>query len=442
MPKRHTCSRASRRDYLAGLTLGTVTAAGCLSFGGNGSENGQSASTGSESPSSDSNSSSDSDPSPEDSGSDSGSAPTTPAGEMFHCDLQNTGRVASDVGRRAGLSVEWEFTAPGGTISSTPVIADGTVYVGCDDSNLYAVDASTGEQQWQFTTGDSIKSSPALIDETIYVGSDDHSIYAIDTASGEKVWSFETDRAVVSSPKVKDGTVFVGSNDGNLYALESQTGELEWSYGTGAAIQSTPAINTATIYAGNDDGSLYALDLADGQVSWSFDEPIAAVTAAPVVDENTVYLGVERGFVYAIDIESKHKTEKWRYSTKAGVTGSPALGDERLYIPDNGTRLTAVNTSDGSEAWTAEVIDGIATPATLGDRSVYVGHGTDGGANVLSLFTTGDSSSSDESDSSTEGQQAVSVTIGYRITTAPLVTSDKVIVGTDGATLVATSAPF
>lgn len=361
---------------------------------------------------------------------------------MFHCDLQNTGSVASDVGRRAGLSVEWEFTAPRGTISSTPVIADETIYVGCDDSNLYAVGASAGEQQWQFAAGDSIKSSPALFNGTIYVGSDDHSIYAIEAASGDEMWSFETDRAVVSSPKVKDGTVFVGSKDGNLYALDSQTGEMEWSHDTGAAIQSAPAIDNTTIYVGNDVGELSALDLADGQVSWSFDEPIAAVTAAPVVDEDTVYLGVERGFVYAIDLESKFKTERWRYSTKAGVTGSPALRDGRLYIPDNGNRLTAVNTSDGSEAWSAEVVDGIATPATLGDRSVYVGHGTDGGANVISLFTTGDSSSDDGSDSDTGGRRAVSVSIGYRVTTAPLVTSDKVIVGTDGATLVAASSSF
>jgi outer membrane protein assembly factor BamB len=361
---------------------------------------------------------------------------------MFHYDLQNTGRVASDVGRRAGLSVEWEFIAPRGTISSTPVMADETVYFGCDDSNLYAVDASTGEQQWQFTTSDSIESSPALFDETIYIGSNDHSIYAIDTASGDEMWSFEANREIVSSPKVKDGTVFVGSNDGNLYALDSQTGAVEWSYDTGAAIQSAPAINNSTIYVGNDDGGLYAIDLTDGQLSWSFDESLAAVTAAPVVEENTVYFGVESGDIYAIDLESKFKTEKWRYDTKAGVTGSPALGDDRLYVPDNGNRLTAINTSDGSEAWSAEVVDGIATPVTLGDRSVYVGHGTDGGANVLSLFTTGDSDSDGESDSSTEGQHAVSVTIGYRAMTAPLVTSDRVIVGTDGAALVAASAPF
>ena len=40
-------------------------------------------------------------------------------------------------------------------------MAGGVVFVGSDDGNLYALDASTGARKWEFGAGYSIDSSPA-----------------------------------------------------------------------------------------------------------------------------------------------------------------------------------------------------------------------------------------------------------------------------------------
>jgi outer membrane protein assembly factor BamB len=58
-------------------------------------------------------------------------------------------------------------------------VADGTVYVGSADDNLYAVDAATGDQRWAFETGDVVYSSPTVADGTVYVGSYDDNLYAV-----------------------------------------------------------------------------------------------------------------------------------------------------------------------------------------------------------------------------------------------------------------------
>ena len=61
--------------------------------------------------------------------------------------------------------------------SSPALSTDGNVvYVGSDDHNLYAVNASTGSQIWSLATGsevDSSRSSPALSSDSkvVYVGS-------------------------------------------------------------------------------------------------------------------------------------------------------------------------------------------------------------------------------------------------------------------------------
>ena len=62
--------------------------------------------------------------------------------------------------------------------SSPAIGADGTIYIGSEDNNLYAFNPD-GSLQWQYLTSGSIDSSPAIAaDGTIYVGSDDHYLYA------------------------------------------------------------------------------------------------------------------------------------------------------------------------------------------------------------------------------------------------------------------------
>ena len=59
-----------------------------------------------------------------------------------------------------------------------------------------------------------------MAEGTVFVGSGDTNLYAVDAATGEQEWAFETDAQVYSSPTVAEGTVFVGSLGGNLYAVD------------------------------------------------------------------------------------------------------------------------------------------------------------------------------------------------------------------------------
>jgi outer membrane protein assembly factor BamB len=86
---------------------------------------------------------------------------------------------------------------------TTTVTAD-MIYVGSDDGNLYALDASDGSQQWSFTTGGDVSSSPAVVDGTVYVGSGDSNLYAVDASDGTEQWSFATGDGVDSSPAIDD----------------------------------------------------------------------------------------------------------------------------------------------------------------------------------------------------------------------------------------------
>jgi outer membrane protein assembly factor BamB len=80
-------------------------------------------------------------------------------------------------------SKKWAFGV-GSEFESSPAIgADGTIYIGSGDSNLYAVidgGLNTVTKKWAFGTQGSVESSPAIgADGTIYIGSDDGRLYAV-----------------------------------------------------------------------------------------------------------------------------------------------------------------------------------------------------------------------------------------------------------------------
>src|SRR5439155_1646649 len=80
--------------------------------------------------------------------------------------------------------------ATGDVVRSSPAVANGVVYVGSFDDNLYAFPASCGTGNasctplWHGATGGAVFSSPAVANGVVYVGSFDHHLYAFDLAAG------------------------------------------------------------------------------------------------------------------------------------------------------------------------------------------------------------------------------------------------------------------
>jgi len=120
------------------------------------------------------------------------------------------------------MSEELGFQSPQVSRRRLLQTASGTAVIGCPNAKAVTpVAADPGTQQWAFDTGDGVYSSPTVVDGTVFVGSDDENLYAVDAETGTQQWTFETGDWVRSSPTVVDETVFVGSDDGNLYAVDA-----------------------------------------------------------------------------------------------------------------------------------------------------------------------------------------------------------------------------
>ena len=300
----------------------------------------------------------------------------------------------------ANSRVRWTYNT-GDQVYSSPAVAGGTVYVGGEDGNVYALGAATGHVLWSYTTGAPVDSSPAVAGGTVYVGSWDDKVYALGAATGQVLWSYTTGAEVDSSPAVAGGTVYVGSDDDRMYALDASTGHVLWSYTTGGPVDDKPAVAAGTVYIGSDDGKVYALDAATGHLLWTYatgspTPPFigAQVTSSPAVAGGTVYVGSDGGKVCALDAATGHVL--WTYTTGDPVESSPAVAGGTVYVGSNDDKVYALDAATGHVLWTYTTGDPVESSPAVAGGTVYVGSDDDkvyaldaATGHVLWTYTTG-----------------------------------------------------
>jgi len=207
---------------------------------------------------------------------------------------------------------------------SSPAVADGKVFFGSGDGNIYAADAESGVLQWKFHTGDVVHASPAVVNGTVYIGSWDSYLYALDAATGQLRWSLKTgeDNTIhnqvgfQSSPAVVNGVVYVGCRDAHVYAVDAATGQRKWDYPTSKSwVVGTPAVRDGVVYVGTSDSSRFmALDASTGRLRGNFAAGSYVFSSAAIAG-NLLYVGDTNGKLYAID--AKTLKLAWEFQTEA-----------------------------------------------------------------------------------------------------------------------------
>jgi parallel beta-helix repeat protein len=302
---------------------------------------------------------------------------------MFHHDLSHTGYTESPAPNTN--QTQWSF-ATGGSVCSSPAVADGRVYVGSDDGKVYCLDAETGASKWSFATGGSVCSSPAVADGRVYVGSTDRKVYCLAASTGELFWNYTTGNYVSSSPAVADGKVYVGSYDGKVYCLNAYTGASVWNYITGDMVVSSPAVAIGRVYVGSGDGKVYCLDAETGALLWNYTAGLE-VCSSPAIVDGKVFVGSagsDYGDVYCLDAETGART--WAYRTFGAVSSSPAVADGRVYVGSDDGTVYCLNAYTGASIWNYTTSDMVVSSPVIADGKVYVGS-YDGTVYCLNAYT-------------------------------------------------------
>jgi len=227
------------------------------------------------------------------------------------------------------LELKWSLAFPGATeMRSQPVAADGMLFVGTSNGNVFAIDQDSGCIRWQFAADSSVRSSLNLDTTsdgkaTLFFADDLGTVYAITANHGRLRWktslrwfpvsvisgsfAFHDDRLFVPVSTFETALAGLDSypccrSHGGVAALDASDGSGIWQYrstpqatkvgstsaGTdiwgpsGAAVWTTPAVDEkrGLLYIGtaqnmsppatHNSDSVVALDIESGEEQWVF----------------------------------------------------------------------------------------------------------------------------------------------------------------------------
>jgi polyvinyl alcohol dehydrogenase (cytochrome) len=185
------------------------------------------------------------------------------------------GRTATaiTVTNASTLTKRWTWTpdpGPPGTtqqLLASPTVVAGTVYIGANTGDFYAISESTGSVLWkQFvglasvpgcpgtrgvTSTATVSTDPTSGKLTVYVGGGDRNLYALDAATGVVVWKHSATPVGGynwASPAVVNGHIYLG-----IAAIEDcgliRGGEEEFDQTTGALLHTYWAVPRGVVGA-------------------------------------------------------------------------------------------------------------------------------------------------------------------------------------------------
>ena len=227
--------------------------------------------------------------------------------------------------------IRWSRTI--GPSESSPLVANGLVYVGDWRGNVYGFDWRTGKERWSYQTGGKVKGGVAVDGRRLYVGSYDGHVYALDARTGKQLWRASGQERLgsagtfYSTPAAAYGRVYIGSTDGKVYSFGARTGDLRWSHSTGGYVYGSPAVWNLRVLVGSYSGRFYAFDAATGDVRWQF-QANGPISGSATVLGHLVYFSTLKQRTYALDA----RTGKLVWSFPDGKYSPVVSDDLRVYL--------------------------------------------------------------------------------------------------------------
>lgn len=130
-----------------------------------------------------------------------------------------------------------------------PLIKDGVMYVTGSYSRIYAIDAKTGKEIWQYDARlpegilpccDVVNRGAALYGDKVYFGTLDARLVALDARTGDVVWNkkiadYKAGYSYTAAPLIVNGLIITGNSGGEfgivgeVQARDAETGEMVWT---------------------------------------------------------------------------------------------------------------------------------------------------------------------------------------------------------------------
>jgi outer membrane protein assembly factor BamB len=287
--------------------------------------------------------------------------------------------------------------------------------------------------QWMYPKLDdslgSLWASPVVAKDKVFVASKEKNLYAFNQFTGELIWRQPTKGAILCTPAADEKKIYIGCDDGKVFAIDSEKGGISWFYDTEVEIGASILVHQEKVYVPLKEGRIIVLNSAKGgSLVWCFphrkSSPIKEIVSSPSLYDNILIFASTGKVVYAL--QAGDGKVLWKYQTKSPVVASGAINNGIVYLIDRGGHMAALDIKSGQDRWAGIIeIPGpfTASPSVKEDIVVVASqrgivYGLDANTGGIKWESSFNSPSHFES-----------------INSSPVLTKDKVIVGTDGGSL-------
>jgi len=169
-------------------------------------------------------------------------------GDQFELILSSSPQVAA-YNPVTGKEI-WAVECLSGEVGPSPAFSDGIVYATNEYATLIAIEpGSPPEILWESNEYLPEVSSPVAADGLLFIGTSYGVIVCYDAGNGDILWEHECDQGIYASPIIVEGKVYVLDMDGKMHifkkdAVKTLLGEPE----LGEATVSTPAFADGNLY--------------------------------------------------------------------------------------------------------------------------------------------------------------------------------------------------
>lgn len=282
------------------------------------------------------------------------------------------GNLALSASPQRAWTVGIKGSTPQARLASSPVVANGRLYVIDADARVIAMDAATGAKIWQTElpaegNGRALfGGGVSVLDDRLYASTGVGDVAALNTSDGAIVWKKRPGGPLRGAPALANGHVYVMSQDNQIFALNQTDGETQWTESgtleiTGVFGVAAPAAGQGTVIAGYSSGELSAYRYENGRSLWgdalsrtSISTSVASLTdidADPVIDRGRVFAIGQGGRMAAYELVTGQRL--WEINI-AGIA-TPSVAGEWVFVVTDDAKLLCVARATGKIRWISQL---------------------------------------------------------------------------------------
>ncbi|MCK4347404.1 MAG: PQQ-binding-like beta-propeller repeat protein, partial [Thermoplasmatales archaeon] len=150
------------------------------------------------------------------------------------------------------------------------------------------------------------------------------------------------------------------------------------------SIASSPTVANGIVYFGTCDSIhpdvVYALDASNGKLMWKFETGVytghSGVTSSPTISDDTLFVGSRDHYIHAINASTGDL--KWVYFVGSIIDSTPVVYNGRVYVASL-NYLDAFNAETGDLIWRvkASILLPFASSPAIEGNLLYIGTRTD-----------------------------------------------------------------